>query len=116
MTDMIDREKVIKGLECCMINPDFCDRTNCPYAGKGDENDYCDVKLIKDTIALLKAQEPVAHGRWIDQCGDMECSECHTIIDSEALWYYRHSNYQPRDDDFEYCPSCGAKMDGGTEL
>ena len=55
---MTDREKVVKGLECCMINPDMCDRTNCPYAGKSDESDYCDTKLIKDALALLKAQEP----------------------------------------------------------
>lgn len=56
---MDQREKVIEGLECCMTNPYLCDRTNCPYAGKGDENDYCDMELIKDTIALLNAQEPI---------------------------------------------------------
>ena len=54
---MTDREKVIKGMECCMITPGSCG-TNCPYAGTGDENDYCDQKIIKDAFALLKAQEP----------------------------------------------------------
>lgn len=54
---MIDKQKVIKGLECCIITPDFC-RDDCPYIGKGDENDYCDEKLFKDALALLKAQEP----------------------------------------------------------
>ena len=54
---MTEREKVIKGLDCCMGNPNFGDI--CPYAGTGDEThyrEYCDVKLIKDTIALLKEQ------------------------------------------------------------
>lgn len=53
---MTDREKVIKGMECCMITPGPCG-TNCPYADTGDENDYCDQKIIKDAFALLKAQE-----------------------------------------------------------
>ena len=54
---MIDREKVIKGLECCIITPDICSDV-CPYFGKCDENDYCDEKLFKDALALLKAQAP----------------------------------------------------------
>lgn len=51
------REKVVRGLECCIITASFC-RDDCPYIGKGDENDYCDEKLFKDALALLKAQEP----------------------------------------------------------
>ena len=47
--------------------------------------------------------EPVVHGRWTYTDGDyevyMNCSECG--------W----------DDDFRtnYCPNCGAKMDGGGQ-
>lgn len=51
---MPDREKVIKGLECCLPphDPD-CDL--CPY----DSIDLrCRAKLRDDIIALLKAQEP----------------------------------------------------------
>lgn len=56
---------------------------------------------------------PVVHGRWINypECLGYEgaycdenivCSECHSvwnIIDNDA-------------DRFDYCPECGAKMDG----
>ena len=58
---------------------------------------------------------PVVHGRWINypEClryesayceEDIVCSECHSvwnIIDNDA-------------DRFDYCPACGAKMDGDT--
>ena len=52
---MTDREKVIKGLECCT---DYCDEeTGCPYYGD-DEAFECEERLRRDAIALLKAQEP----------------------------------------------------------
>ena len=70
-------------------------------------------KIIEDAPAVDAV--PVVHGHWIDQCGDFECSECHTLFDYEVLWYYCHSNYRIRDDDFAFCPSCGAKMDGERE-
>lgn len=54
---MTNREKVIKGLECCMIAPGLCSE-ECPYRGQGDETAYCDEKIIKDVYTLLKAQEP----------------------------------------------------------
>lgn len=40
---------------------------------------------------------PVKHGRWIEDSGNIACSICHTI------WLHRRTNY---------CPNCGAKMDG----
>lgn len=61
--------------------------------------------------------EPVRHGRWINypECLGYEgayhdehivCSACHSvwnIIDNDA-------------DRFDYCPNCGAKMDGEGEV
>lgn len=46
---MTDREKVIKGLECCAVG---C-RSGCPYADVDD----CESLLCADALALLKAQE-----------------------------------------------------------
>ena len=49
--------------------------------------------------------QPVRHGRWEkNDDGIMvwwECSECH-----RNAWY-------DGDNLFDYCPDCGAKMDGG---
>ncbi len=48
---------------------------------------------------------PVVHGRWI-QVDDTKCkcSECEVIT---LIAQYPHG-------DKNYCPNCGAKMDGGT--
>lgn len=55
---MIDREKVIKGLECCttMDEQGFPSCEKCPY----DVNGTCpDLDALhRDALMLLKAQEP----------------------------------------------------------
>ena len=55
----MDREKVIKGLECCVAYDYKCN--DCPYQDDGGAEDGCYSDELKaDAIALLKAQEPVA--------------------------------------------------------
>lgn len=49
---MADREKVIKGLECCK-KTDGSDCKNCPYT---DEND-CVEFMAMDALELLKKNE-----------------------------------------------------------
>ena len=60
-----------------------------------------DIKLIDEIPAADVA--PVVHGRWImhdDEFGlTCECSACHI----ETMG------------DGNYCPNCGAKMDGGVD-
>ena len=65
-----------------------------------------------DKIKAIPAADvaPVRHGRWIHTdlaahwYGKDECSEC---------TYHEHDR---RDlSHFNYCPNCGAKMDGGDE-
>ena len=54
---MIDREKVIKGLECIISSGNAGmrdDCANCIYPGGGD----CVAPALRDALALLKAQEP----------------------------------------------------------
>ena len=55
---MIDKEKVIKGLEICTnISPDGCLR--CPYKDEKDEtySGFCEQVLKHDALSLLKEQE-----------------------------------------------------------
>ena len=54
---------------------------------------------------------PVVHGRWIEgaenfTCGNhnAECSVCGCNISWNGI-----------DEDWNFCPNCGAKMDGGAE-
>lgn len=51
---MIDREKVIKGLECCRNG--FC--FACPYNDGVDGNVDCKQRWADDALELLKEQEP----------------------------------------------------------
>ena len=52
---MPDREKVIKGLECCNAPNNHDD---CPYNGDNHYN-VCTHKLLCDALELLKEQEAV---------------------------------------------------------
>lgn len=54
---MDNREKVIKGLECCTKGDEvqFCRDEGCPYA---DVPDDCMGDVMRDALELLKAQEP----------------------------------------------------------
>lgn len=64
-----------------------------------------------ELIGLKPADvEPVRHGEWIDKCvRDWHCSLCDCEIQKVRKvdgYYY--------DDLPNYCPECGAKMDGGN--
>ena len=77
------------------------------------------IELVKDipmwgSVAAMLADSipaadvaPVVHGRWVSVAGkrDRICSRC-----------LRNEPYKNAADDaevFEFCPHCGAKMDGG---
>lgn len=69
----INREKVIKGLKLCVVTGDFCGE--CPYDGM----ESCIEKLHDDTLALLKAQNPVKPNKlndtyWCGKCGRFLCN------------------------------------------
>lgn len=58
---MADLEKVIKGLECCLVSIDSEGCTKeCPYYEACQKSEYYDVfqPVMKDALELLKAQEP----------------------------------------------------------
>ena len=68
---------------------------------------------IRNEIRRAPAADVVemVHGRWIDgaedfTCGNhnAECSICRCYVSWDGC-----------DEDFNYCPSCGAKMEGGND-
>ena len=112
MTDMEKREKVIKGLECCVkaelgITDEHGFACNsCPYQDLGTIcHTYTKAQMLKDAIALLKAQEPQAttpEAEWLIFKGKRgaTCSYCkRTFYD-----VYDVENYD------YYCRRCGARM------
>lgn len=67
------------------------------------------VRRVLNDRNLIPAADvaPVVHGRWVSVAGkrDRICSRC-----------LHNEPYKNADDDaevFEFCPHCGAKMDGG---
>ena len=56
--------------------------------------------MIVCDIVKQPTIDPVRHGRWIDTGSGTECSVC-----MEIQYGY--------DSNRNYCPNCGAKMDGG---
>lgn len=57
---MKDREKVMRGAECCtkdVDDPYSCEE--CPYLGHKPTKKGCITVMLEDTLALLKEQEAV---------------------------------------------------------
>lgn len=94
MVDCIEREATIKRIkEVYCVGCNSYNGVRCRACGTGDAID-----IIEDAPAADVA--PVVHGRWVfggDCC--VICSEC-----NEEESNNNHRNY---------CPNCGAKMDGG---
>ena len=55
---MIEREKVMRGLECCMRenNTNMCG--DCPYHDSSETRFGCMRSAMRDALALLREQEP----------------------------------------------------------
>ena len=92
---MPDREKVIKGLECCsQYISNICNK--CPYDSVCSPVINGRSLLHMDALALLREQEPVepirptsADDPWF------KCGACHCVL--ETCQYH-------------YCPWCGRKV------
>lgn len=99
---MIDREKVIKGLECHIsrkCETDAVKHEICPYW----EHDNCGNRVMYDAMVLLKEQEPV---KPIDQGDDSYvCDNCGETVGWEELDV---SGIDPVK--YEYCPGCGRRV------
>lgn len=75
-----------------------------------DVDDVHGCGLLEDVICEVDAQTaadvaPVVHGRWMEHLDEMECSVC------KRQWNYCDNDTNT----FNFCPNCGAKMDGGDE-
>jgi len=95
---MVDREKVIKGLERCKLyNKVNCDKCPYDYNGRGNGKSECTAELASDVLALLKDQEakPVivtnAYGTRF-----YHCPKC-----NRDLYAYIRQRY---------CSNCGQKV------
>lgn len=70
-----------------------------------DENRRFEAE-IKYYLSILPAADvaPVRHGEWQEINGIFSCSRCG--------YSFEHEGYIPF---FNYCPNCGARMDGDVD-
>lgn len=98
---MIDQEKAINGLECCVDDNLFyhahCDE--CPYNGCRPDNMGGCTQLYRDALELLKAQEPIEPYK-------------ETIMDDFSCFAEVYYCGRCGEDVTEcnYCPNCGKKV------
>ena len=108
MTDKEKREKVIKGLECCL---DALVQSEHEFAENGIvmsswQDRAKRINAIREAIAFLKAQEPVEPILDIDE---WKCGSCgHALEHQELLGdnVLFHEQYN-------YCPECGRMVKRG---
>ena len=90
MAEYIERENVIEWF--------------MPYAHVGES---IDADVVISDIKGMKAADvaPVVHGRWVPTKAPFmnECEDC-SVCGYRTVWGHRYN----------YCPNCGAKMDGGN--
>lgn len=95
--DLIRRSDVLN-LATCITKPTY-------------DSPYCEsVVYVEDIEAIPSVDTGLTrHGEWIDSTvcvGSYECSQCRT----------RKRGNQPFFNNvWNYCPNCGAKMDGGVK-
>ena len=96
---MTEREKVIKGLEICSAgewnSTGGRNHTDCPYYPAGYTGCTCK-PLMRDAIALLKAQEPV-----------VRCKDCMYWKSNMLTHFWKPCDVIKTDKDW-YCP-CGRR-------
>ena len=49
---------------------------------------------------------PVRHGRWVKHGRRWQCTNCKVLMSIDGT---------PKENLLNYCPNCGAKMDGGAD-
>lgn len=81
-----------------------------PLSGKLRGVTYEDGKIIdvhiRDTDDIVKVFVPMRHGQWVPTEAPFmnECEDC-SVCGYRTVWGHRYN----------YCPNCGAKMDGGAD-
>ena len=123
---MLDREKVMRGLECCCTHIVGMSCRNCPYEIEQREDEGisdCTSVLAYDALALLKEQEETinelqnAYGylqKQFFEAQDKLLNEQEAEPEIEgggSTWFYVCSECRGAiDDNDRFCKHCGARL------
>ena len=92
--------------------PEYIEREKVLSKAAPVEGCFSDMISAYDVVMLPAADVvPVRHGRWVDN----HCTACGMMPMGDEMW--KLCDFEPpRFEKFmDYCPNCGAKMDGGVE-
>lgn len=86
------------------------ERPDCgnPFAEGVDAVDTIDIENAPTVDAV-----PVVHGQWVTEDWTTYCSVCHESAAGYNMFICDGEKWVPMWN-FNYCPNCGAKMDGGN--
>ena len=105
MARYIDADKVEQGK--IQSNPHGGDYKPTIRAYMLGWNDAIDTILDIATVDVV----PVVHAHWIEDHGDLICSNCYECYSDEIVFMSRCKDVY----DLPHCPECGAKMDEVVE-
>ncbi len=100
MAEYIEREALIKA--CKKIIHDRWNETTAPVSWSHAYADFIDDINNQPTADVV----PVRHGRWVNENFYTRCSVC-----GKMAIYDKYGQEVESD----YCPNCGARMDGDTD-
>ena len=93
------------------IDADALDKKLSDFVRPSNNSDFVKAPLWNDAVAIIESMPaadvaPVRHARWVIykapdayHCGLVKCSFCGEEMIAES-------------DEYNFCPNCGAKMDG----
>jgi len=105
MAEYIDREAFKKSVEERYCKP-------CKAEGKDHNGCWCRACWVDDMLDEVDCFQtadvaPVVHGRWVRDDDFFICAQCEAEMNKK--------NSLGVDNFKNYCPNCGAKMDGGDD-
>lgn len=87
----------------------FCDIAKCRKQrwGKYCPDGACSQRKVWERLKEYEDAAdvaPVRHGRWIEDHDYLKCPECSVMVKRDFTFFDIG--------DWNYCPNCGARMDG----
>lgn len=74
--------------------------------------DYCEENCGMLNVTSADVQ-PMMHGKWIAENRDNRgYADCYTCTNCNC---YTYTYTLMKDCEYDYCPNCGARMDGGID-
>lgn len=99
MSDYIDRQEALEALRGITI---------ISASSLDGVRKYADEMLAKIEAIPSADVEPVRHGRW-------EVFYAEELCGYRRAYYVCSNRFGSSDDEFDYCPNCGARMDGDAD-